>query len=214
MFKAFIVKVLNLSFIIVLCFSFIINLSDYSCGEEVKNRYKKTVERYKIPEVILINQNGKRLRLKEIIDSNYVTMINFIYTTCTTICPVLSASFLALQNNLSSIEASNLRLISISIDPEHDAPEVMKRYMNRLKAKDGWDFFTGTREDIDKVLKAFNAYVPNKMSHYPLTLLHVPKAEKWIRLNGLISGNELLNEYRELLEMERSKQLHSKENMR
>ena len=75
----------------------------------------------------------------------------------------------------------------------------MRKYLERYRAKPGWDFLTGTREDINRVMRAFDAYVPNKMAHYPLTLLHAPQAERWVRIYGLIGGSELMDEYRKLL---------------
>jgi protein SCO1/2 len=88
--------------------------------------------------------------------------------------------------------------VSISIDPEHDTPKVMKEYLARYRAKPGWDFFTGSRSDIDKVMYAFNAYIPNKMSHYPLTLIRSPGDGKWTRIFGLLSSSEFISEYQKV----------------
>jgi protein SCO1/2 len=88
--------------------------------------------------------------------------------------------------------------VSITIDPEHDSPEVMREYLKRYRAKPGWDFLTGSRADIDRVMHAFDAYVPNKMSHYPLTLLRGPGEGRWIRIYGLIGTSDLLDEYQKL----------------
>jgi protein SCO1/2 len=64
----------------------------------------------------------------------------------------------------------------------------------RRRSKPGWDFFTGSRKDIDAVMRAFNAYIPNKMSHYALTLIHTPHEDKWIRIFGILSSSEFLAE--------------------
>jgi protein SCO1/2 len=89
-----------------------------------------------------------------------------------------------------------VHLVSISIDPENDTPKVLMEYLKRYRAKPGWDFLTGSRADIDKVMYAFNAYIPNKMSHYPLTLIRTPSDGKWIRIFGLLSSSEFLEETR------------------
>jgi protein SCO1/2 len=65
-----------------------------------------------------------------------------------------------------------------------------------FKAKKGWDFLTGSRDDIILVLKALNASVPDKMSHIPLFLIHGPKADEWVRIHGLIGASDLMNEIR------------------
>ena len=124
----------------------------------------------------------------------YGNVDDFIYGTCTTICPVLSAGFLNLQGKLGAVNQS-ARLVSITIDPENDSPKVLKDYLKRYRAKPGWDFLTGSRADIDTVMKAFNAYIPDKMSHYPLNLVRSPKDGSWVRLFGILSSREFLEEY-------------------
>ena len=154
---------------------------------------KRTLETYTVPDVNLVNQDGTKVKLKTLLDSGQPVILDFIFGTCTTICPVLSAGYAKLQMRLPN-QAAKVRLVSISIDPENDTPKVMRDYLKRYRAKPGWDFFTGKREDIDKVMNAFNAYIPNKMSHYPLTFIRDPKTGKWIRIFGLMSSSEFLEE--------------------
>ncbi|MDD2272306.1 MAG: SCO family protein [Desulfuromonadaceae bacterium] len=156
--------------------------------------YKRSVEKYTIPNVVLVNQDGKKVRLQSILKGDTPVVVDFIYGTCTTICPVLSAGFLNLQNKLAAT-GHTVRLVSITIDPENDSPKVMNAYLKRFRAKPGWDFLTGSRADIDTVMKAFNAYIPDKMSHYPLNMIHSPKDGTWVRLFGLLSSREFLAEY-------------------
>jgi protein SCO1/2 len=159
-------------------------------------KYKRSVEKYTIPDVVLVNQDGKKVRLASLLNSEQPVIVDFIYGTCTTICPVLSAGFVNLQAKLGSA-SQNVRLVSITIDPENDTPKVMKEYLKRFRAKPGWDFLTGSRADIDAVMRAFNAYIPDKMSHYPLNLIRMPKDGRWVRLYGLMSSRELLEEYQQ-----------------
>lgn len=156
--------------------------------------YQRSVEKYSIPDVTLINQDGKKVRLKSLVETGQPVVIDFIYGTCTTICPVLSAGFANLQRKLA-VSGKNLRLISITIDPEHDTPKIMKEYLTRFRAKPGWDFLTGNRQDIDTVMRSLNAYIPDKMSHYPINLIRSPKDGTWVRLFGIMSSREFLEEY-------------------
>ena len=160
-------------------------------------KYKRTVESYTIPDVVLVNQNGTRVKLKELLQTNKPIVVDFIFGTCTTICPVLSAGFINLQNKIGP-DSQKVHLISISIDPENDTPKVLKDYLKRYRAKPGWDFFTGSRSDIDSVMRAFDAYIPNKMSHYPLTLIRSPADGKWVRIFGLMSSSEFLSEFQKV----------------
>jgi protein SCO1/2 len=157
-------------------------------------KYRRSVENYKLPDVVLVNQDGKRVRLRNLVETDRPVIIDFIYGTCTTICPVLSASFANLQKNLGAT-SGDVQLVSITIDPEHDSPKIMKEYLQRYRAKPGWDFLTGSRQDIDKVMQALNAYIPDKMSHYPITLIRSPKKGSWVRLLGIMSSKEFMNEY-------------------
>ena len=156
--------------------------------------YKRTVEKYNVPDIVLVNQDGKKVRLQSLLTGDAPVIVDFIYGTCTTICPVLSAGFVNLQGKLA-VTGQKVRLVSITIDPENDTPKIMKEYLKRYRAKSGWDFLTGSRTDIDTVMRAFNAYIPDKMSHYPLNMIRNPKDGSWVRLFGIMSSREFLEEY-------------------
>jgi protein SCO1/2 len=160
-------------------------------------RYPRTLEYYKVPNVTLLNQDGKPIRLRSFLDSGKPVIIDFIYTTCTTVCPILSAGFSNLRDELGK-DARSVQLVSISIDPEHDRPEQMKQYLSRYNAGEGWDFLTGSREDIALVLKALDATIVDKMSHFPLYILHGPRSDEWVRIRGLIGQADLMNELRRI----------------
>ena len=160
-------------------------------------RYQRSEEIYQIPDVILVNQDGVRVPLRQLLDPGKPVMLDFIYGTCTTICPILSAGYSNLQRKLGPA-AQEVQLVSVTIDPEYDTPEIMTEYLQRYSRKPGWDFVTGSRGDIDKVMHAFNAYVPNKMAHRPLTLLRGAGEERWIRIYGLVGTSDLMAEYLKL----------------
>ena len=154
----------------------------------------RTLETYEVPDVTLINQDGVKVNLRKLLFCDSPVLVDFVYTTCTTICPVLSINFANFQKTLID-ERGSYRLVSISIDPEFDTPPAMKTYLKRYNAKPGWDFLTGSREDISRVLKVFNVYTRNKMNHLPVTLLKSPTDNRWVRIYGLMGTSELLVEY-------------------
>lgn len=164
--------------------------ADQPLGKDEK--YRRTIERYETPDVRLYDQEGRAVALRELLAGGQPVLLDFIYGTCTTICPVLSAGFVNFQKRLPEAGA---RLVSVTIDPEHDRPEVLKAYLARYGARPGWQFLTGTRQDVDRVMRAFDAYVPNKMAHYPLTLIRRPGDGSWARIYGLIGTRELIAEY-------------------
>ena len=160
--------------------------------------YKRTVHNYIVPDVTLLNQDGKKVNFKSFVKQGKVVIMDFIFGTCTTICPVLSASFVNFQNKLGP-ESGKVQLISISIDPEHDSPKVLKDYLKKFRAKPGWDFLTGSRESIERVSNAFDAYTSDKMAHFPLTFVYSPIQDRWFRVDGLVATSELMEEYKKAL---------------
>ena len=165
-----------------------------SLADAAEVKYRRTIETYTLPDVVLVNQNGEKVPLKTYLQSDKPVVVEFIFGTCTTICPILSAGYVNLQQKLGA-NSAKVTLVSISIDPENDTPKVMKEYLKKYRAKPGWDFLTGSRADIDKVMYAFNAYIPNKMSHFPLTFIKSPTDTTWIRILGLMSSSEFMTEY-------------------
>lgn len=188
----FIMHYLKSGLCILACYACLAALSGPA---DAKQDYKRTTERYSVPDVTLISQQGTRVPLRSLLQSDKPVMFDFIFTTCTTICPVLSASFTNFQRKLGPA-AGGARLVSISIDPENDTPKKMRDYLKRYDSQEGWDFFTGSRADIDRVIKAFDTGASNKMSHLPIIIIWSPASKTWTRINGLISTADLIEEFR------------------
>lgn len=161
-------------------------------------RYARSFESYRVPEITLVNQDGSELGLAALLESSRPVALNFIFTTCTTICPVMTATFAQMLRELGP-DAEGLRVVSISIDPEYDSPAVLKKYAETFKATEDWQFLTGEMRQIVTLLKTFDAYAGSKMNHRPITFFRGPESERWLRIEGLANGAELASEYRQLL---------------
>jgi len=160
--------------------------------------YTRSETQYRVPETTLIDQDGREVDLPALLLSPKPVALNFIFTSCPTICPVMTATFAHMRKTLDG-EAADLRMVSISIDPEYDTPKVLKAYADRHRTPPDWRFLTGTAEQILAVQKAFDAYTGNKMNHRPLTFFKPPGATHWVRIEGLAGGNDLATEYRQLV---------------
>jgi protein SCO1/2 len=156
-------------------------------------RYVATTETYTIPDVDLIDQQGTAVSLRTLLESDQPIALNFIFTTCTTICPVMTATFAQMRRELGAA-GNELQLVSISIDPEYDRPDKLETYARQYQAGESWEFLTGDGDDIVQVLKSFDSYAGSKMNHKPVTLLKRPDSSSWTRLDGLASGKDLANE--------------------
>ncbi|MEJ2618967.1 MAG: SCO family protein [Candidatus Thiodiazotropha sp.] len=153
---------------------------------------------YHLPDVKLISHRGEPLQLADILDSDKPVMLNFIFTTCTTICPVLSASFHQVQKILGD-EVGSLSMVSITIDPDYDTPEQLMEYSKRFKAGDQWNFYTGSYNDIVSVEKAFDIFRGSKMNHEPITLIRGQGGKHWTRIDGLASAEDIVKEYKKVV---------------
>lgn len=160
--------------------------------------YTRSEEAYRVPDLTLLNQAGKTVDLTELLGGSQPVALNFIFTTCTTICPVMAATFSKLQGELGD-DVGDLRFVSISIDPEFDRPEVLATYADRFRAEESWSFLTGTQEQITSVLQSFNALTGSKVNHRPLTFFKMPEDEEWVRIEGLPRASTLADEYRQLV---------------
>ena len=162
-----------------------------------KADYQRSVGAYSIPDVELIDADGRSVRLRELLATQDTVMMNFIFTTCGAICPVMSKIFSEVPASLGA-QADRLRMISVSIDPENDTPAKLKSYAKTYGATARWTFLTGRTEDVKAVQLAFDSYRGDKMNHEPLTLLHPAPDRPWVRIDGFASSEELAREYRKL----------------
>lgn len=164
----------------------------------VSSGYTRNVKDYALPDVVLTDADNKPVRLRELLASNEPVMVNFIFTTCSTVCPVMAKVFSEVPGALGA-GAQRLRMVSISIDPENDTPLQLKAYAKSMHAWPRWKFLTGTVQDIEAVQRAFDTYHADKMAHEPLTLLRPWPSARWTRLEGFLSAPQLAQEYRQAL---------------
>jgi len=145
----------------------------------------------RIPDVPVYDQGGKRLNFYSDLVKGRTVAINFIFTTCTTICPPLTATFRRVQQDLTEL-AVPAQLISISVDPVTDTPERLRDFAAKFKAGPGWTFVTGEKSDIDSLLRAFGVAVADKNDHTPMILVGNDVSNIWTRSYGLSSPTTLV----------------------
>jgi protein SCO1/2 len=176
-----------------------------------RQTFTESVSRYEIPDVTLLDSHGEAQPLLELLNTKGPVLLQFIFTTCSTICPVLSAAFAQASDGLAAVDG-DYRMISISIDPEHDRPKILSEYAERYHASDRWHFLTGDADVVLAVQKAFDAYYPgnNKMYHRPYTYLRRAQDASWVRFDGLMGSAALVKRYREILETDSNQELASR----
>src|SRR2546430_12470547 len=115
---------------------------------EVNALRQRTVSSYgTVPEFVLVNQDGKNFDSAQL--RGKIWIADFIYTTCPGPCPMISSRMSELQKPLGK---TDVHLVSFSVDPEKDTPDVLHRYAEKLQAEPGrWDFLTGPKSAIYKL---------------------------------------------------------------
>jgi protein SCO1 len=148
---------------------------------------------YKVPDVKLVRDDGKTVQLSREIDDGRPVVLSFIYTSCTAVCPVTSATLAELQRKLGNAR-DLVHLVSITIDPEYDTPMRLREYAAQFGAGPEWRHYTGTLAASQQVQRAFDVYRGNKMDHQPATLVRAAPGEPWVRINGFATADQLMAE--------------------
>ena len=113
------------------------------------------------PDFVLVNQDNQsfdstRLRGK-------VIVLNFIFTTCTDVCPIFTANLAQLQRKLNDRYGADLFFVSVTTDPQVDSPQVLRAYAQRYGADfKNWAFLTGSEAQLKPVWRGFGVRVINK----------------------------------------------------
>lgn len=163
-----------------------------------EKRYQVSRATYRIPELSLVNTAGNSVLLPMVFDGDRPVILSFIFTSCTTICPVLTATLAQAEGQLMR-ESIVPKIISVSIDPEFDTPKRLQRYAKNYEAGRDWTFLTGDERSIVALQRAFDVYRGDKMNHRPTTFLRASDDQPWVRLEGFTTAADLVREYRSLL---------------
>jgi cytochrome oxidase Cu insertion factor (SCO1/SenC/PrrC family) len=147
--------------------------------------YTRSEASYEVPAVTLTDTAGKAVPLASALTSDGPLLLQFLFTTCTTACPTLAATFRAVQDDLPGA-----RLVSVTIDPETDTPARLRQYAARFAAGARWRFLTGRLADVVAVERAFDVDRGSKMRHPPVIFLRAGAAS-WVRLDGYPSAADL-----------------------
>jgi protein SCO1 len=136
------------------------------------------------PNTELITQDGKTVHFYDDLIKGKIVVIDLMYTTCQYACPLETARLAQVQKILGDRVGKEIFFYSISIDPEHDTPEVLKAYMEKFHVKPGWTFLTGKKEEITYLSKRLGLYYDpsvNKDGHVAYMLIGNEETGQWLR---------------------------------
>jgi len=151
----------------------------------------------------LVDSDGHAVRFKSEAVGNRIVIIDFIYTSCTTICPVTSAVFAEVQKRL--IErlgeqfGRDVKLVTLTVDPATDTPERLKDYAGNFGSPAGWLWLTGDKPKVAKVLAGLGAYAADFTRHSGAVLVGDARTGDWTRFYGIPNAPDLVDRAEQLL---------------
>ena len=149
------------------------------------------------PNVALVTHEGEEVRFYDDLVAGKVVAINFIFTSCPDSCPAETAKLVRVQEELGDRVGKDIFMYSISIDPEYDTPEVLKKYREKFSIKPGWTFLTGNEDDIILIRKSLGLYmeeIQNDDGDHNLTfIVGNDRTGKWIKRSPFDNPRMLAN---------------------
>jgi protein SCO1/2 len=145
-------------------------------------------------DLALIDQDGRRVQFVSDVIADRIVVMDFVYTSCTTVCPVLSALFGQVQSQLGDRLGEDVILVSVSVDPTRDTPQRLKAYAARHQAKPGWIWLTGPKTTMDEVLNGLGAYSPNFENHPSMVLVGDGRSGRWSRFFGFPTPDRIMQQ--------------------
>ncbi len=150
------------------------------------------------PNTELITQDNQKVKFYDDLLKDRLVVINFIFTTCTSVCPPMTATLARVQKLLAEDGGKGVTIISISVDPTTDTPERLKAYAMRFKAQPGWYFLTGEKANVDVVLQKLGAYVKDKNEHSAILILGNVESGDWKKVYALSQPSQIADHVRQL----------------
>jgi protein SCO1/2 len=143
-------------------------------------------------DVVLLNQDGEKMRLYSDLLKDKVVVIDFFFATCQGSCLPLNRNLQKLQEALGDHVGKDVHFISVSVDPTADTPARLKEYAKKLDARRGWYFLTGDKANVDFALRKLGGYVDDKQDHTNVFIIGNERTGLWKKAFGLAKSDDLL----------------------
>jgi len=152
-----------------------------------------------LPNIVMLTQDGETVRISEVLKDK-ITVINFIYTSCTSVCQILTANFRQLEKALDGIDVDReVQLVSISIDPDTDTPERLRQYAAKQRIDlERWTLLVSGINSIEKFSRALGFSNIDKSTHAPGVVIWDDIDKMWQRFVGITPPHVLSKEIAKL----------------
>jgi len=143
-------------------------------------------------DITLVNQNGEKMRFYHDLLQGKTVIINSFFATCQGSCLPITRNLEKVQEALGDRLGKDARIISISVDPEVDTPPELKAFSKKFHARPGWYFLTGSKENVEFILKKLGQYVEDKNDHYNIVIIGNDRTGLWKKAFGLAKSEEII----------------------
>lgn len=154
----------------------------------------------RIPNSELRTHDGKLVRFYDDLVRNRTVLVNFMYATCTGVCPGSTRNLISVHEKLGDRVGDDILMLSLTIDGERvDSPQALKKYADRYGGpKDGWIYLTGDAEQIDRIRRSLGVYDldpevdADKTQHSGLLTFGNDRTNRWAALPALMPSDQLV----------------------
>ena len=174
----------------ILCL-FFLGVSQVTKAQEPATQTDTPGHRY-FTDVELINQDGEKMRFYSDLIQGKVVIINSFFATCQGSCLPLNQNLAKVQEALGDRLGKDVYILSISVDPMVDTPPNLKQYAKKLKARPGWFFLTGSKENVDFALKKIGQFVDDKQDHLNIFIIGNERTGLWKKAFGLAKSEDIV----------------------
>ncbi|HEX6284884.1 MAG TPA: SCO family protein, partial [Pyrinomonadaceae bacterium] len=143
-------------------------------------------------DIVLLNQDGEKMRFYSDLLQGKTVIINSFFASCQGSCLPITRNLQKVQEALGDRLGKDARIISISVDPAVDTPGKLKAFGKKFQARPGWYFLTGSKENVEFVLKKLGQFVENKNDHYNIIIIGNNSTGLWKKAFGLAKSEELV----------------------
>jgi protein SCO1/2 len=152
----------------------------------------------KLLNLPVLDQTGTALNFVDDVVGDKIVVFDFIFTSCTTICPVTTTLLTRSRADLQDVAPDRLQFVSLSIDSNNDDPERLARFAAQRSAD--WVFLTGEKRTMDELLVALDAYTTNPEDHAPMIIIGDAATGTFSRHFGMPNPDMVTRRVRELLQ--------------
>ena len=145
-----------------------------------------------IPDILLLDQNGKQVRLYSDLVKDKIVLVHFFFTKCSDVCPMQGRALMKLKSRLGQRLGRDVFVVSISRDPLNDTPEELSKWGKLFGVGPGWTLATGDLPVIKKLLWDLTGEDIGQIAHESQVLIGNDRTGVWTSTDGLLLTDEIV----------------------